>query len=391
MIYSPNIVIKKEKILLGLPKSEWMPTSQTIPLDTNGHPTTLTGYIIKSKLNDGYKKWTGTFFDREDADEFLFAIFNGNINNQPNLWRLPSPQWHPDYSEGTYYEFATVTALTNTAGGLTYSIPLDWHSGNNSIEGIGGGGAGRQTSNASCGGGGGGAYSKLNNFSASPGTLISYTIGLAGQSSQASGTDTTWNTTSMVAKAGIGASGGTGGDGGQASASIGNIKFSGGTGGSLATTNRNGGGGGAAGPNGNGGNGADWNGSNTGGGGGSNGGSSGGNPNGGNNRLGTGGGSQGNDGTNGGGGGGSLIGNARAGNGSQDTLTDWLNIYGSGSGGGGRGGGNTGYPGGNAGGYGGGGGGYSNDGVSGTGSQGLIIITYEPQKVRQFNLPMLGM
>ncbi|MEK7156339.1 MAG: hypothetical protein AAB790_00855 [Patescibacteria group bacterium] len=283
---------------------------------------------------------------------------------------------------------ATTVYLTSGTG---WTVPSDWNSSNNTIEVIGGGGAG---SNGICNpgctggnGGGGGEYRKVTNIPLS-GT-VTYSVGIAGSScSGASCTGGTGGDTyfcnSALANGNncsniggtavvVGAKGGTGGvsisavgiGGGQTgnTGGVGTVSYLGGNGGRY-TGGRggvwySGGGGGAAGPNANGNAGRDS----------------------GSGRVG----GQG-DGIYGGAGGtadGGIGGNG----------TEWDATHGAGGGGGG-GGGNPGWGSGAGGGAGGaygaggggtGGGGYTNSNPSGSGSGGLIVITYTPTQTLQCN------
>jgi len=291
--------------------------------------------------------------------------------------------------------------------GDTWTVPDDWTDGDNTIEVIGGGGAGRTdtTGIAGAGGGGGGAYSKSVNVDLTPGATITYNIGVGGVNSSVNGGDTyvcnaTSNCASIAgsavvvgAKGGLGATSATGAAGGASGSGFaygtGNVKNSGGNGGTGHTnSDSGGGGGGAGGPNGVGGTGGAGDNDNAtdgvGGGGGGNGGGAAGESGivsdtvraaGGNNYLGAGGGAgggtgDGSTGTNGGGGSGGSDAND-GGNGSNGG--EWTTA---GSGGGGGGSGDTtntvGY-GGDGGLYGAGGGGGA---LGGRGAPGVIIITY---------------
>lgn len=131
--------------------------------------------------------------------------------------------------------------------GTTWVVPFDWNSSNNRIEAIGGGGGGWHLT----GGGGGGAYSRINNFTATPGQTIAITIGAGGAVNTDGGTTQFANASTLTAVGGSRAtSSGARAPGGSAASSVGTIKFSGGNGGV-----QRGGGGGAGGPAGNGANG----------------------------------------------------------------------------------------------------------------------------------------
>ena len=142
-----------------------------------------------------------------------------------------------------------VTRIILTSG-TSWTVPADWNSANNVIEAIGGGGGGDNDQ----GSGGGGEYAAIFNFAASPGTVIPISIGAGGAGAASSmsysvgtsGGDTTFNTTTLVAKSGkFGGGGiniGTGGTG--------TVLFDGGTGNLLYNSTAGTGGGGAGGPNG---------------------------------------------------------------------------------------------------------------------------------------------
>lgn len=230
--------------------------------------------------------------------------------------------------------------------GSSWTVPADWNSASNSIEVIGGGGAGGQAASYNQGAGSGGGYSKTTNLSLTPGASVVYAVG-AGGVSAASGGDTWFNGASYAA-ASVAAKGGGGGgvilQGGQASAGIGSTKYSGGNGAGAAFS-AGGGGGGAAGPFGAGANGAGASSAYTPGAGG------------------------GGDNGHGGAGGATTAGAGGPGG----SGTEWDSTHGAGGGGAG---GVYGYIGGAAGGYGAGGGGSSFGTVPGY--QGLIVITYDP-------------
>jgi gliding motility-associated-like protein len=132
-----------------------------------------------------------------------------------------------------------------------YSIEVECWGG-----GGGGGAAVNNPSGASGGGGGGGAYSK-EMLSVSPGVNYSYVAGAGGAGGSTTGAPggtggDTWfsNTTSVLAKGGMGGNAGNGstvgvgGAGGAAGSGFGSVKFSGG-GGATGIFGQTGGGGGA--------------------------------------------------------------------------------------------------------------------------------------------------
>ncbi len=301
------------------------------------------------------------------------------------------------------YAAPTIIILTDTADG-SWDVPADWNDSNNSIQAIGGGGAGFSAdATHGAGGGGGGAYSVVTNANLPEGTAIDIQVG-AGGSAGVNGEDSflggaTCGASTICAKGGTTATDANGAQGGL-STGVGTQSV-GGNGAAGSDTNINGGGGGgAAGPGGEGKNGGEGDpadsGDDAGGGGGGAGGAgataggagSGSSPgNGGNGPDGTGGGAAGNGGdgspgdpnTGGGGGGGDDDASNFSGGdgGTGDDITTTPSTAGAGGGGGG-GAHSTTVNGGDGGLYGGGGGGghTGNDGE--TGAQGVIVITYTP-------------
>lgn len=266
--------------------------------------------------------------------------------------------------------------------GTSWTVPSDWHSGNNTIELIGGGGGGAAgatggvAGGAGGKGGGAGAYSQIIGLSLTPGASATIQVGAAGAAG-AGGGDTFFNGASCAgssacAKAGGGGAGQNGGGaGGLASSGFGDLKLSGGGGGNGGGNNGvgnvvGGGGGGGAGAGGQKGNGN--NGSNNG-----------------DVQNGSNGGSGNAD--NGGAGGAGCSANPCATSGNGGAGAEFDSTHGSGGGGGGGQGGGAaaaGASGGTAGQYGaggsgGGGGGSNSSGGAGVGGkQGLIVVTYTP-------------
>jgi|GEM_PF-6791488 len=156
--------------------------------------------------------------------------------------------------------FGTTVQFLVTAN-ASWTVPPDFGAPY-SIEAIGAGAGARQS--APSNGGGGGAYARVthDDIAISAGNVVYFNIGTGGGNTPASGGDTWARLGSNSAPAditeGVLAKGGNSGTtdntpplGGQASASIGSVKFSGGSGGSGNSANSGGaGGGGAAGPGG---------------------------------------------------------------------------------------------------------------------------------------------
>src|SRR5262249_43998949 len=113
----------------------------------------------------------------------------------------------------------TVVFLTTTGAGQTWTVPADWNDAANTIEAIGGGGGGEATVGLSNGGygGGGGEYRAISNVSATTlggvGNAVSFSIGTGGAggtsgSNGSNGGDTTFNTSTLIAKGGHGGTSG---------------------------------------------------------------------------------------------------------------------------------------------------------------------------------------
>lgn len=396
MIILPDRNIPRSRILMAVPRREWMPPSYSQKKTVFGHEN-RTLFRITARLHDGFLMWESWFEDRDDADAFLYAAVTGSLPCERNLWRLPSTEWHPEIGPDLIYELVTQTFITAT-GSSTYTRPSDWNNSSNTVECLGGGGSGgsaaRSTtvSTIGCGGGGGG-YGKYTNLSLSGnadcfvgtgGTAVVRST--AGATVGNAGADTWFNGISYAA-ASVGGTGGGGGgavsgtssaSGGAAGSGKGTSSNSGGRGGNGSTTSsvRVGtGGGGAAGKNGAGNQGVDVTNVSA-------------------NTISNGG--SGDAGSGGAAGVGAT--NASATNGGDGTEWQSSPARGSGGGGGGATANQTTINAGSGGSYGGGGGGVSGTTTgtytSGAGIQGLIVVEYTPGALFSLannNLPMLGM
>ncbi|MFA5973632.1 MAG: GEVED domain-containing protein [Lentimicrobiaceae bacterium] len=136
------------------------------------------------------------------------------------------------------------TTQTFTSNG-TFTVPAGVTSIKVECWGAGGGGSTITSWNQRGGGGGGGAYAS-SEVSVIPGNSYSIIVGIGGYAS-GSGSNSSFNTNSVVAAGGSGVNNNTttGGSGGSFASSIGTIKFAGGNGASGGTTFSGGGGGGA--------------------------------------------------------------------------------------------------------------------------------------------------
>lgn len=218
-----------------------MPPSLHQPKNRFGHAAVEKRWHVKVRLADGHIRWHGVFEDRDDFDAFLWAIATGSLDQQPDLWRLPIPQYFPDYGEGGLFMFAATIIVTASG---SQSVPGDWNNAANTIEGIGGGGsggAGCKNNGKRATGGSGAEYRKLTNYAA--GGTFTYTIGAGGAavalttdtiSNGNDGGDTILDTTALIAKKGLA---------GTAAAGSNPTPPAGGTGGTGGTGNNGGGGG----------------------------------------------------------------------------------------------------------------------------------------------------
>ena len=167
------------------------------------------------------------------------------------LGLLPMAEVHAD---------ETIIFLTDTSA-TTWSVPSDWNNSNNTIEVIG---AGARGGSNGVTGGGGGAYSKSTNVTLTPSASVGINVGAGSSGADATDGEDTYlcNSTSNCASIGgtavvVGAKGGSNtGPGGASASGIGDVKYSGGAGGSSLDGSCAGGAGGAGGPNGVGGAGA---------------------------------------------------------------------------------------------------------------------------------------
>lgn len=287
--------------------------------------------------------------------------------------------------------------------GTTWTAPSDWNDASALIEciGAGGNGANGSTTLGSGGGGGGGKYAQITAPGVSPNQTVNINIPAGGVGTGATGT---WFKSSALILANNGGNGSNVAGGAGGSGGVGTILRGGGAGGNGGTPSASGGGGGGAGGptsiGGSGGNGSGHTGAGGGGGAdsGFNGSTSGGND-GGDGGSGPMGGAglgairspspNGGNGTGGGGGGGAFASNDGDGGGGGQYLV-WTDNSGGpnnaqsfGPGGGGGGGGPLTGNGGVSVGYGAGGGGGGTSsvgprGLGGSGTQGIIVITYTP-------------
>jgi hypothetical protein len=260
---------QRSKFLRPLHAREWRTPSQAQPKNMFGHEN-RTRFSATARLH-GRIVWRGWFDDRNDFEQFIWAMFDGPLDRY--VQRLPTPWWNPDlreYGEGLTYEFITTVFLVS---GTSWSPPSDFRGINGRpgefIDTIGAGGSGGGTgaSNAKASGAGGGGWSQITSYTYAGGNVTvqvgaggpQISVSAGGTSNGNTGTDTFFGA-GTLAGSNVGAKGGVngvfaasaaaanGGAGGAAASGIGTTKRSGGRGGNLLAAHTNaatGGGGGA--------------------------------------------------------------------------------------------------------------------------------------------------
>jgi hypothetical protein len=205
-----------------------------------------------------------------DSSVSPFSPFN-NFTDGTTPWRLylANSINNGDTLGAVFQEYSNSAPIVYyITRGTSFTVPADWNNSNNAIHiyGAGGGSSGSYVPNSSgnrlgSAGGGGGGYTQVLNLTATPGSSLSYSIGLGGapgsannlSSSGGAGGNTTFASI-YTANGGGGSSitastttAGTGGTGATANGGVGGL----GGGAASATNNSSGGGGGGSGgPNG---------------------------------------------------------------------------------------------------------------------------------------------
>ena len=214
-------------------------------IQTASHVQTNSIVFITNTANtfsaNGTTPWRLYLANSINNGDTLGAVFQGYSNNAPIVYYITS--------------------------GTSFTVPADWDNSNNAIHiyGAGGGSSGSYVPGSSgnrlgSAGGGGGGYTQVLNLTATPGSSLSYNIGLGGAAGSANtigsggnGGNTTFAGI-YTANGGGGSSitsttttAGTGGTGATANGGVGGL----GGGAASATNNSSGGGGGGSGgPNG---------------------------------------------------------------------------------------------------------------------------------------------
>lgn len=144
------------------------------------------------------------------------------------------------------YVVPSITVFTSS--NASWSVPTNWNNANNTIECIGGGGAGSVNGAAGGAGGGSGAYSKSFNTALTGGVdMLNIQIGTggAGNGGDSSVMKIIGAVTIVLAKGGTAASAGTAGSGGASASGAGTVKNSGAAGGASSGKGAGGGAGAA--------------------------------------------------------------------------------------------------------------------------------------------------
>lgn len=269
------MIILKPHELKALPPlrwNHWRTPSQAQPKNSLGHEN-QTRFRLRAMTHDGVVRWVGWWDDRDEMDAFLWAMAEGTLRYQRELWDTPAetwmPQygwgnvgWRPDFGEGLVYDFATVVFIVS---GTTATVPSDSNglsSGSGEfLDGIGAGGSGAFNTGfgGSASGGTGGAWSRITTISLSAGATVNVQAGAGGAAKSGAtangnnGTDTWYNksaasapastTDGILAKAGsAGLTTGAAVSGGQAASGVGSSKNNGGGSGSASSGGSGGGG-----------------------------------------------------------------------------------------------------------------------------------------------------
>lgn len=308
-----------------------------------GDPLSLRGHAIRTVLTSAIVIGLSTFN--------LYHV-SKQIAPGQQQYSSYSERVSRDHQGNLIRDVIAVNTVVFLTTGTSYSRPLDWNPGSNSIECIGGGGSGGNPGICGCftvGGPGnaGGSYSKSVNLAI--GATATYAIGAGASVAGSAGGDSYFNATSAANAATLGNTVACAAKGSSNSTALntGTVTFGGGNGGGVGVgAAGGGGGGGAGGPNATG-------------------------------IVGTAGAGTGGPGGRGDGTFGGTGGAANTGGNPGAEFTS--NPGGTTAGSGGGGGGGTGAGNGGLGGlYGGGGAGAGVSGVFGSGRQGIIIVSYAP-------------
>lgn len=242
-------------------------TPTTSPLTAIANTSLLTCQSA-TLVDNGPNNFTVTAVG--DSTVSPFSPF-GNFSDGTTPWRLylANSINNGDTLGAVFQEYNnTAPIVYYITRGTSFTVPADWNNSNNAIHiyGAGGGSSGSYVPSAAgnrlgSAGGGGGGYTQVLNFTATPGSSVSYSIGLGGaagsantlSSSGGAGGNTTFAGI-YTANGGGGSSitsttttAGTGGTGATANGGVGGL----GGGAASATNNSSGGGGGGSGgPNG---------------------------------------------------------------------------------------------------------------------------------------------
>jgi len=291
MIILPDRTIARPtKYLKPIPRQQWYgphPYGPDVKLEFN------TWIAQAYRASDHSMVWHGHFYDRDDADAFMWALYSGTLKTDPYLKRLPIycyrfdqrqiPIWAPGgFDPEILEEYGIMYNMVSNIGigpsdGTWYAPGDCWGLANRAgefVDAIGpGGGGGAGNAGINCTGGGGGGFARIYSLPIWAGYGVGFGVGQGGTGGAATpdarggngGTAHTWfwqqQNPGLRAHAAGGGNVAPGqsaiGGGGGGGADAGAFGHAGGRGGNISGGNCTTGAGGAAGPNGGGGAGGD--------------------------------------------------------------------------------------------------------------------------------------
>lgn len=78
--------------------------------------------VVGRELRSRQARWSGRFRNRADAEQFIYSSLTGELWFDTALWRLPSPEWHPDYGP-LEYQFTLALDGHNSGQSQTSANP----------------------------------------------------------------------------------------------------------------------------------------------------------------------------------------------------------------------------------------------------------------------------
>ena len=198
MIILPDRNIARGKFLMPMQKREWYRPHPFGP-DVNLHFMT---WVAQAWRHDPhfhwYHKhriiWQGHFEDREDADEFMWAVYSGTIKSDPYLKRLPiyCPDFDPDMLRDPSIHYNMVSNIGIGPSSGNWGSPGDCYGLANRagefVDCIAAGGSGSAATPGNLiSGGGGGGFARRTDLAWGPGQQMAFDVGNGGAAPTASG------------------------------------------------------------------------------------------------------------------------------------------------------------------------------------------------------------